>query len=126
MRLLILSLRVDDTLESDLWGGVMISEPHLDRLPVVRMAIRCDHRVSHKLPRDGARELIAQSRAPHLQNTHIHTEMTQHKSRQRHHRDSTGGNGRSQAADTHTFSKTGGGPVDQYTVDSSTVMCYRS
>lgn len=45
----------------------MISQPHLDGLSVIRVAISGDDGVLHQLARNGARELISQGGAPDLQ-----------------------------------------------------------
>lgn len=56
----------------------MVSKPHLNRLSVVRVAIRGDHRISHQLAGDRARELIPQGRTSNLI-----AELETTKSRQR-------------------------------------------
>lgn len=46
--------------------GVVISQPHLDRLSVIRVPVCCDDWVSHELTRDWAGELIPERGARHL------------------------------------------------------------
>ena len=44
----------------------MISKPHLDGLPVVRVPVRGYHRVPHQLACDGTGEFIPEGGAPYL------------------------------------------------------------
>ncbi len=51
----------------------MVPEPHLDRLPIIGVAVSRDDRVSHQLAGDRARKLIPQSGAPNLPREDIKT-----------------------------------------------------